>query len=65
MDYRSSSYYHCIGKVPLVSRTVGQQLALVAETYGKRDAVVAFTEMKRLTYDQLLRKVVGHECEYF
>ncbi|GAB0099947.1 acyl-CoA synthetase family member 2, mitochondrial [Sergentomyia squamirostris] len=47
------SYIHNIGKYPLVYRTIGQQLNLIASEFGDREAVVCVEEEKRITYDQL------------
>ncbi|GAB0099946.1 acyl-CoA synthetase family member 2, mitochondrial-like [Sergentomyia squamirostris] len=47
------SYMHNIGKYPLVYRTIGQQLGLIASEFGDREAVVCVEEEKRITYDQL------------
>ncbi|GAB0099948.1 acyl-CoA synthetase family member 2, mitochondrial-like [Sergentomyia squamirostris] len=47
------SYIHNIGKYPLVYRTIGQQLSLIASEFGDREAVVCVEEKKRITYDQL------------
>lgn len=51
------SYYHYVGKEPLVYRTVGQQLQRAAEKYGDREAVVSFFQHKRYTYQEVLEKV--------
>ncbi|GAB0099949.1 hypothetical protein DMENIID0001_158530 [Sergentomyia squamirostris] len=47
------SYFHNIGKYPLVYRNIGQQLSLIASEFGDREAVVCVEEEKRITYDQL------------
>ncbi|XP_055681833.1 medium-chain acyl-CoA ligase ACSF2, mitochondrial-like [Lutzomyia longipalpis] len=60
------SYYHCVGKNPLVYRTIGQQLSLVANEDGDREAFVFAEENKRITYRELLREAdrlaAGFQC---
>uniref|UniRef100_A0A1B0CBE4 Medium-chain acyl-CoA ligase ACSF2, mitochondrial n=1 Tax=Lutzomyia longipalpis TaxID=7200 RepID=A0A1B0CBE4_LUTLO len=60
------SYYHCVGKNPLVYRTIGQQLSLVANEDGDREAFVFAEEGKRITYKKLLREAdrlaAGFQC---
>ncbi|XP_059609390.1 medium-chain acyl-CoA ligase ACSF2, mitochondrial-like [Phlebotomus argentipes] len=47
------SYIHNIGKHPLVYRTIGQELARVADECGDREAIVSVDEQKRLTFAQI------------
>lgn len=42
--------------MPLVYRTVGQQLAQSADSYGDREAIVSCGQQKRLTYRQLIEQ---------
>ncbi|KAJ6641823.1 Medium-chain acyl-CoA ligase ACSF2, mitochondrial [Pseudolycoriella hygida] len=51
------SYYHYIGKDPLVYRTIGQQFARAADKFGDNDAIVSYHEGKRLTYSEAQKKV--------
>lgn len=50
------SYYHKVGSLPLLYRTIGQQLTLTAEKYPNRNAVVSCHENQALTYPELLYK---------
>ncbi|XP_055682851.1 medium-chain acyl-CoA ligase ACSF2, mitochondrial-like [Lutzomyia longipalpis] len=60
------SYFHSVGKNPLVYRTIGQQLKLSAQANAKREAFVFVEENKRFTYEQLLseadRLAAGFQC---
>ncbi|XP_055691690.1 medium-chain acyl-CoA ligase ACSF2, mitochondrial-like [Lutzomyia longipalpis] len=47
------SYFHKVGKEPLVYRTIGQQLTHLANKNGDREAIVAIEENRRLTFNQL------------
>lgn len=52
------SYFHSVSRIPLVYRTVGEQLQLMAQKFGNRDAIVTVNNGLRLTYAELLQKVV-------
>lgn len=54
---RPPSYYHNIGKEPLVYRTIGQQLARAATMYPNREAIVSCHQKKRYTFAETLEKV--------
>uniref|UniRef100_A0A7G3A7Q9 Medium-chain acyl-CoA ligase ACSF2, mitochondrial n=1 Tax=Lutzomyia longipalpis TaxID=7200 RepID=A0A7G3A7Q9_LUTLO len=60
------SYFHSVGKNPLVYRTIGQQLKLSAQSNAEREAFVFLEENKRFTYEQLLseadRLAAGFQC---
>ncbi|CAD7079649.1 unnamed protein product [Hermetia illucens] len=51
---RGPSYYHHVGKEPLVYRSVGQQLELTARNYPDREGIVSVHENKRLTFSKIL-----------
>lgn len=51
------SYYHCIGKTPLLYRTIGQRFSRAADKFGDNEAIVSCDEGKRLTYAQAQEKV--------
>ncbi|KAL1391470.1 hypothetical protein pipiens_012367 [Culex pipiens pipiens] len=55
---QSQSYIHHIGKDPLVYRNVGQHLRLAAEKYPNNEAIVSCHQAQRLTYSDVLEKVV-------
>lgn len=51
------SYYHHIGKDPLVYRTFSEHFEISAAKYGNREAIVSCYEGKRYTYTEALEKV--------
>lgn len=53
----SASYYHYIGKEPLVYRTISQQFARAADKFGDNEAIVSYHEGKRLTYTEAQKQV--------
>lgn len=53
---RQPSYFHNVGAEPLKYRTLGQQLALTADKYGDREAIVSCHENVRLTYSEVLTR---------
>lgn len=57
MENIKYSYYHSASKIPLVYRTIGEQLQSLAQKFGNREAIVTVNDGQRLTYAELLQKV--------
>ncbi|CAD7079650.1 unnamed protein product [Hermetia illucens] len=53
---RGPSYYHNVGKEPLVYRSIGQQLELTAQSYPDREGIVSIYENNRLTFGSILEQ---------
>lgn len=51
------SYLHNVSDIPLVYRTIGQQLGITAEKYGSQEALVSLHETKRFTFSEIIDKV--------
>lgn len=55
------SYYHNPGTMPLIYRTIGQQLELSAKKYPNTGALISDHENKTITFPEILERVSNIE----
>lgn len=56
-NFSKPSYYHHIGKEPLIYQNIGQTLEQAAQKYSDREALISCHENKRFTFKSVLKKV--------
>lgn len=54
---QNQSYVQCTDSIPLLYRTIGQQLKLAAQKFPNNEALVSCHERHRFTYAEVLEKV--------
>ena len=51
------SYLHAPAKLPLIGRTVGQQLYVAAEKYKDKEMYVFYADNERISFQEMKEKV--------
>ena len=61
-DKLTTSYLHVRQKLPLIGRTVGQQLYVAADKYKDKEMYVFYADNERISFQQMKEKVYTFCC---